>query len=61
MTARTDQLPYVEAKCPECGLRVKVSSGEVAMTHPESLCKHAPWVRCPSLAPALSKARQSVW
>jgi hypothetical protein len=58
MIARTSVLPEVEAKCSECRLRVRVSSGEHTYSDdPELLCKHQPWQRCPSLN--LPKPRQS--
>jgi hypothetical protein len=58
MIARTGKLPEVEAKCSECRLRVRVSSGEYTYSDdPELLCKHQPWQRCPSLK--LPKRRQS--
>jgi len=50
-------LPELEAKCPECGLRVMVSSGQLKLIRPASLCKHAPWERCPKLKLELRKAR----
>jgi hypothetical protein len=59
MTARTNQLPEVQAKCPECGFRVRISSDQHTQIDPDSLCKHKPWERCPQLRPELSKARQS--
>jgi hypothetical protein len=58
MIARISELPEVEAKCSECRLRVRVSSGEHTYSDdPELLCKHQPWQRCPSLN--LPKLRQS--
>ena len=48
----------VEAKCPECGLRVEVSAAEQKLKDPSSRCTHNDvWTRCPNLRPALSKAR----
>jgi hypothetical protein len=57
MTVRTSQLPEREAKCPECGLRAMVSSLEVKRSDPASMCKHAPWERCPKLLLEIRKAR----
>jgi hypothetical protein len=57
MTVRTRQLPDMEAKCPECGLRAMVSSLEVKRTDPASMCRHAPWERCPKLTLEIRKAR----
>lgn len=55
MTLRTSKLPEIEAKCPECGLRVMVSAAQTRQIDPASMCKHAPWERCPK--PNLSKPR----
>jgi hypothetical protein len=56
MTIRTSQLPGVEAKCPECGLRVTVSLVE-KRTDPASMCKHPPPETCPTLKLEKRKAR----
>jgi hypothetical protein len=56
MTARTSQLPGVEASCPECGLRA-MDSIVVKLTDPASMCKHPPWERCQKLKLELRKAR----
>jgi hypothetical protein len=57
MTIRTGHLPEIEAECPECGLRVMVSSLEVKRTDPASMCRHAPWERCTKLMFEIRKAR----
>jgi hypothetical protein len=56
MAVRTGQLPEIEAKCPECGLRAMVSL-VVKRTDPASMCKHPPPERCPKLKLELRKAR----
>jgi hypothetical protein len=48
----------IEAKCPECGLRVEVSEGEQRLIDPSSKCTQKDgWSRCSNLKPELSKAR----
>jgi hypothetical protein len=49
MLSRTNQLPPVEGPCPECGLNVRVSAGDVVPPIAASLCKHPPWLKCPKL------------
>jgi hypothetical protein len=51
-------MPTIEAKCPECGLRVQVSERGLTRTDPPSKCIHKDgWERCPNIKPELSKAR----
>jgi hypothetical protein len=57
----SDEPSEVTARCPRCGLRVRVSARAQTLVDPVSKCEHKDrWVRCPNLEPNLSAARQSV-
>jgi hypothetical protein len=57
MLSRTSQLPTELKKCPECGLFVRISAGEISFPIAPSLCKHGTWQKCPKLD--LPEARQA--
>jgi hypothetical protein len=52
----------VTAKCPKCGFWMLISAGvQDATVAPTSMCSdRAGWNHCPTLKPALAKARSSV-
>jgi hypothetical protein len=53
-----DPPPEVEARCPDCELRVIVSMRHERPLGPASLlCLHPPWSLCPKLD--LAKARRT--
>jgi hypothetical protein len=57
MVSRTSQLAAEVKKCPECGLFVRISTGELTWPIAPSLCKHGSWQKCPKLD--LAEARRA--
>jgi hypothetical protein len=53
MLSRTTEVK----KCPECGLFVRISEGEISWPIAPSLCKHGTWQKCPKLD--LAEAKRS--